>query len=55
MEKETKEDTVRIVIVDVPKSHVRKLRIKAAIDGHRFMSPYLRKLLKEWAEKQGKD
>jgi len=51
MNNKPKEETVRLVIVGVPASHVRLLRIASAKAGNRFMSTYLRGLLKEWAEK----
>jgi len=49
-----KKETVRIVIQDVPVSHMQRLRIEAAIDGHRFLSPFMRKLIAEWYEKYQK-
>jgi len=52
MDNKSKEKTVRLVIVGVPESHVRILRIASAKAGNKYMSTYLRKLLAEWAEKQ---
>lgn len=51
MNNKPKEETVRIVIVGVPKSHIRILRIASAEAGNKYLSPLMRDLIAEWTEK----
>ena len=56
MNNKPKEKTVRIIILGVPTSHVRTLKIKAATEGHHSLTGLMRKMIKsihdEWVRKQ---
>ena len=56
MNNKPKEETVRLIILGVPKSHVRMLKIKAATEGHHSLTGLMRKIIKEihneWVRKQ---